>query len=123
MDELGPLLRLRAEWRQVAAACIPAAGGEIADALDQGLDILEAHDQIDVESLTMLADVVMGDIVHARPDALGQLQQRLYGSIREYAHQVAAARAPDIEGAAFVDLETLADAFGQMALRRDDDVP
>ena len=110
---LEPLLQLRGEWRQAAAISVPAAAGEIAELLDKAIDVLDANNQLDEESLVMAADMVC-KAVPARPDVIAILRMRLVRAAHDFAMVIAVEEGGNDDrgsGAAFESEEALAAAL------------
>lgn len=112
MTLLAPLIQLRGEWRQAAAISVPSAAGPVAEALDNALDLLQKHDQLDRESLAMAVDVVCRAVV-ARPDEVELLRMRLLRAVEDYELTAAVDTTSigDFDGAAFESEEALAAAL------------
>ena len=114
---LDPLVQLGADWRQAVAITIPAEASEVAPLLDQALDELERHHQLDEHGLDMAIEVICGSLRDERPETMMILRERLKQSSRDYHAQVGLEDFDDTDlPEAFNSAVELADALSMMVL-------
>lgn len=119
MSNLLPLVELRAAW-SAAAVCVPEHAVEITRDLDRLIDHLVRCDQLTAERLVDAVEVVV-EVVHARPERVDLLRDRLLRAVRDFAAADAHADDRQLDAGIFADPEGLAALLRGLGERESDE--